>query len=323
MKKTRKYLIISLTISLITVGIILFYTFKQGLFSEIQEIKTEFFLIALFAHFLSWVVWGFRVDLLSNMTSIKLKYKRSLEIVLSSMFAASLTPSYAGGEPVRIYLLGKEEGGNPGVASAVIFGERTLDFLFLVLAMSFSLFMIGDIFLSKESFVILAISIPSPEADKIKRLVSFFEKPIRKIKPNLSDKVYEEIDNFNQSLWMFLRGGKKILFLGFISTAIFWFLEFSVPYFLIVGLGYNVPYSIAFAGYAVVMISIMIPVSPGGTGVAETVFYFVYNSLIEGFAGVGVLVLLWRFITYYLNLGIGGFISSKILHDLSTIEKEI
>lgn len=339
MKRTNKVLIISLAISSITIGAILYYTFSKGLLTEIKKIDTAFLVIAVLAHMLSWVVWGYRVNLLAKITPMKLKFEKSLEIVLSSMFAASLTPSYAGGEPVRIYLLGKEEGGTTGNASAIVFGERTLDFLFLIFAITTSLFLVGDIFLAEGSFVtlemvilfivslivgmisLILISLYKPE--KIKKFISFFEKPIKKIRPTLLNTIYEEIDNFHESLWMFLRGNKRYLFFGFILTAIFWTLEFSVPYFLLIGLGYNIPYVLAFAGYAIVMLSIMIPVSPGGAGVAEAVFYFVYNSLIKGLAGVGVLVLLWRFITYYLNLAIGGFISSKVLHDISQIEKEI
>ncbi|PTD93730.1 hypothetical protein C9439_06700 [archaeon SCG-AAA382B04] len=339
MKKTHKLLIISLTISLSTISVILYYTFSKGLFAEIDKIDTSFFIIAVLAHISSWLVWGLRVSLLSNLTTLKIKFKRSFEIVLSSMFAAALTPSYAGGEPVRIYLLGREEGGTPGCASAVVFGERTLDFLFLMFATALGLFLIGDIFLAEGSFVsleaivifvislmvlviaLLLISLYKPE--KIKGFFRYFEKPIKKIKPVLIKKIYEEIDNFNESLWMFLRGEKKYLILGFLITAVFWTLEFSIPYLLLRGLGYDVQYILAFAGYALVMISIMIPISPGGTGVAETVFYFVYNSIVKGFVGIGVLVLLWRFITYYLNLAVGGIVSSKMLHDISTIEKEI
>lgn len=339
MNKTKKLLIISLSLSLGTVGVILYFTFSKDFLSQLAEIKTHYFLIAIMAHVLGWVVWGYRINVLSRLTTIKMDYLRSLEIVLISMFAAALTPSYAGGEPVRIYFLGKEEGGTTGSASAVIFGERALDFIFLIIAMSFSLFLIGDIFLKTESvfsleviilfltliivlvtFLIL-ISLFKPE--KIKKFIGIFEKPIKKIKPGLTDTIYEEIEVFNESLWMFLENGKKYLILGLGTTILFWVFEFSIPYLLLTGLGYEVPYILAFAGYALVMISIMIPISPGGTGVAEAVFYFVYNSIVEGLPGVGVLVLLWRFITYYLNLAVGAFVSTKVLHSLATIENEM
>lgn len=339
MKRTKKLLIISLTISLVTIGIILYYTLSNGFLDQIDRINTNFLILAIISHFLGWLVWGYRIKLLSKTAKIKIKFLRCLEIVLSSLFAASITPSQAGGEPVRVYLLGREEGGSPGGASAVVLGGRALDFIFLVAAMGFSLILIGDIFLSEESFVSLEIvvlflimiialvillfyiSLHRPE--KIKKLVGIFEKPIRKIRPSLIKKIYKEIDNFNESLWLLIRGSKKHIFYGFLMTVIFWFLEFSIPYFLLLGLGYNVPYILAFAGYAIVMISLMIPISPGGAGVAEAVFYFVYNSIIKNLGGIGVLVLMWRFIAYYLTLLVGAFVSSKILHDLSTIEKEI
>ena len=63
----------------------------------------------------------------------EISLKNSVAIILSSLFAASITPAHAGSEVVRVQLLRRFKL-SIGDASAVVLGEDMLDALFLGIA---------------------------------------------------------------------------------------------------------------------------------------------------------------------------------------------
>ncbi len=335
MGKARRLLFISLSISILTIAVLIYLTATEGIVESLMKINPVFLLLALGAHVFSWFFWTFRIKAFAKTSDMSISFIRTMKIILSSTFAAAITPSYAGGEPVRLYLLSKEEGCSGGIASAIVISERTLDMIFLVIFGTFGMFVIREtladniglrvastfaalLFLILAS--ILAISLFKP--DKIKKIVSYFERPIEKIKPGVMKKVYNEIDSYNAILWEYLRNHKKMLVMGFIFTVGLWGLEFSIPYIILTGLGLEIDFLMAWSGYIVVMLIVMIPTTPGGSGVAEIGASLIYSAMV-GTALIGVFVLLWRLVTYYVNLGVGGLVTSIVVHDMARIEEEI
>ena len=80
---------------------------------------------------------------------------------------------------------------------------------------------------------------------------------------------------------------------------------YSMPYVLAKGLNINITLTNAIVASAYVMIiGSFIPI-PGGTGGVEYGFIFFYNYLIKG-SIVNALMLIWRFISYYLGMIFGG-----------------
>ncbi|ENO12032.1 hypothetical protein MBGDC06_00555 [Thermoplasmatales archaeon SCGC AB-539-C06] len=74
--------------------------------------------------------------------NVNISLWESTKIVIANLFLANITPSMAGGEPVRIYLLNKD-GLSIGGATASVLGERLLDAIFLLLCVPFALFVFG------------------------------------------------------------------------------------------------------------------------------------------------------------------------------------
>ena len=335
MRKSQKLLILSIGISLITISALIYFTTKEGIIQSFTKIRTVYLLVALGFHFLGWLFWGARTKLLARASGLDISFVKSTEIVLSSTFMAAITPSYAGGEPSRIYLLGKEENGSAGGASAIVLGERALDVIFLVFAGTISLFVLSSrlggilnikilLIFAATLMVILGtiLFLSLFKLKKIENFISMIERPIEKIRPGTIKLIYEELDSFHEGLWMFIRNGKYELGLAFILTVLQWTLEFSIPYVLLVGLGAQVNFIPAWASYALVLFIVMIPLTPGGSGMAELGATAIYSA-ISTTGSIGIFTLLLRFVTYYTNLGVGGFISSKVLKDLDEMEKEI
>jgi len=99
-----------------------------------------FFLAAIALHVVSFVFWSLRIKLLSRSNGYKISFSKSFITVISSLFAASITPGYVGGEPVRIKKL-TDYGEPVGTATAIALGERGFDSIFFVGVFAFVILM--------------------------------------------------------------------------------------------------------------------------------------------------------------------------------------
>lgn len=76
--------------------------------------------------------------------NVKISLWESTKIVIANLFLAGITPSTAGGEPVRVYLLYKD-GMTFGCATAAVLGERFIDAIFILIMVPIGLFIFKDI----------------------------------------------------------------------------------------------------------------------------------------------------------------------------------
>ena len=142
--KTIKFsIILSIIISLVIIFLILYFTIDINTFDYFSraEIKYEYFLMAFLLQIASWFIWGARLKVLSHEIekNFTISLWESTKIIIANLFLAAITPSMAGGEPVRIYLL-KEDGLSVGAATASVLGERLLDALLIIICVPFAFF---------------------------------------------------------------------------------------------------------------------------------------------------------------------------------------
>jgi len=108
-KTVKIPIIISITLSVAIIILILFFTVDAKTLNQLSrvKIKYEFFLIAIGLNILYWFLWGARMKVVANAIdkNVKISLWESTKIVIANLFLADITPSAAGGEPVRIYLL--------------------------------------------------------------------------------------------------------------------------------------------------------------------------------------------------------------------------
>ena len=203
-KKTVKFSILfSILLSVSIIAIIMYFTITPETMDYLftTQIRYEFFLLAAVFNVFGWTLWGLRLKVLSNAieSSFNISLKESTKIVIANLFLANITPSMAGGEPVRIYLLNKN-GLGVGCATAATIGERLLDAIFFLLCVPFAFFIFGSyltnqylkigLFIAVLVFIIFVIlfiiTIQQPKKIKsfIIRIIAFFKKIRRKEKPS-------------------------------------------------------------------------------------------------------------------------------------------
>ncbi len=331
-KIKRISVIASILLSVTVAVIILIFTIDPTVISYIPKVKIHFLLAAVGLNILYWVIWGVRLKVLSDQVNkqVKIGIGESTKIVISNLFLACITPSMAGGEPVRIRLLQKR-GISVGGATATVLGERLLDAIFILICVPFAFFVFKDLinmepikwglYIGITVFVVFLIlflyAIKNPE--NIKGFFLFLsnkfgkrsKKKGEKKGPKLVQKINKEVDNFHEAMVVFAKEGKRGFLLGFVLTVLFWTTGFMIPSMLLLGLGLDPVFIQSYAAQILLLVIIMMPTTPGSSGVAEIGTAALYAPLIPT-PLLGIFVVLFRLITYHMNLIAGAIFQYKI-----------
>ena len=337
-KTIKLSIILSLTISIASIIIISYFFFTEETLNQLTStsIKYEFFILAIAVNFIYWIFWGVRLRILSNAIDKKIKISvwKSTKIVIANLFLANITPSMAGGEPVRIYLLNKE-GLSFGSATAAVLAERLLDAIFLLLCVPFA-FLVFSKYLNDPTYLIIlflaimvfivailffAMAIKYPE--KIKKILIKVNTVIKKIskkkseKKSFVEKISKDVDDFHDSMIFYLKDGKFAFFKAGLATAIFWVVGWTIPILILMGLGLPPHIIESCAAQVMIIIIVMMPTTPGSTGVTEGGVGFLYKAFIPG-SLVAIFVILFRIATYYVGLIAGAIFQYRIFKSIAS-----
>ncbi|NLA39239.1 MAG: flippase-like domain-containing protein [Methanomicrobiales archaeon] len=335
-KSQWKWLFVSIGFSALVMGGVLYFTVDETTIEYISRINPFYLALAILLHILSLGFWALRIQRMSASLGYLVRFRQCLNLVMANMLVAAVTPSQAGGEPVRVHELYRA-GVTVGDATAVVIMERIIDGIVLglggALAMLFlsrhwggsssdlsglSLVMYAAWVFIITFVLIFVYSVKNPDHLKsvLKRLSHWIDRRwhLRRIEQILAT-IDREVDNFNQGLVRFMNHGKSGLVWGFIFTALLWLSEFLVASMLLLGLGLP-PHFIESLVIQLIMTTIMmIAFTPGGSGIAELGATSLYSLFVPS-SIVGIFVLLWRLILYYLNIFLG------LLPGLSIVRRE-
>jgi uncharacterized protein (TIRG00374 family) len=302
-----------------------------------------FFGIAVLLNVLYWFIWGARIKILSSVVdpTIKIRLWTATKIVITNQFLAGLTPSLAGGEPVRIYLLNKE-GVNTGGATATVIGERLIDAVFILFLVPLGFFVFKDrinielinyglsigivIFITGILVFALALKYPKKTKDVLMNISIRLSRLSRKKDraTNIVTRIGTEIDNFHNSMVLFLTEGKKKFLSAAGLTVLMWGTGFMIPSMILLALGLPPFFIESYAAQALLLIIVMLPTTPGSSGVTELGMAGLYGVLLGASHQylLGVFVLLFRFITYHMNVLCGAVFQYRIFKSITSFSLE-
>ncbi|VVB59457.1 Lysylphosphatidylglycerol synthase TM region [uncultured archaeon] len=353
MNKTKISIFVSIALSLTIIVLILHFTIDVKTIQYLSQVSfhVEFFLffgVAVLLNVLYWIIWGARLKVLSYVIDPKVHISlwEATKIVIANQFLAGITPSVAGGEPVRIYLLNKD-GLSTGGATAAVISERLIDAIFILVLVPFGFFVFKDrinvnlisyglsigIIVFATGIVLFALVLKYP--NKTKALLIRLSERLSRLSKNkekstkLVNRIGHEIDNFHNSMVLFLTKGKKS-FLGASGlTVLMWSTGFLIPSVILLALGLPPFWVESYAAQALLLIIVMLPTTPGSSGVAELGMAALYGVLLGASHQylLGVFVLLFRFITFHMNMICGAIFQYRIFNSitsfsLETIEKK-
>jgi glycosyltransferase 2 family protein len=325
----RKWLFISVGFSLLVLVIILFLTINENTLTYIKEINPLFLLLAFMTHVLTMCFWAWRVQKMTGSLGYRIGFFYSLNLVFANLLAAAVTPAQAGGEPVRIHELYKAD--VPlGDATAIVIMERVLDGIALAALAAFSMIVLTDqwkslgtvsevmvyitwIFVAGCLFLFyLAVRRPAT----VKRVVNWCTLLLTKTWENkrveaLLARADKEIDNFQSATIRFIHTAKGGLLWGMFFTLLYWVSEIITASLILVGLGQPPLILESFVIQLILAILMMMPLTPGSSGIAEVGATSMYVLFIPA-SIVGIFVVIWRVVLYYFNIALG-IVSSLII----------
>lgn len=146
-KSQVKWLYISIGFSLLVLVIILLLTVNENTVQYLKEINPFFLLLAFLIHVLSMCFWALRIQKMTGSLGYRIGFFYSLNLVFANLLLAAITPSQAGGEPVRIHELYRAD--VPlGDATAIVIMERVLDGIVLAFLAAFAMIVLADLWKS-------------------------------------------------------------------------------------------------------------------------------------------------------------------------------
>jgi len=284
----------------------------------------------IFSMGLIMLYWAFQTLCLASVTSAtdeKLQFRTLLKSTIICNFFSAITPSATGGQPLQIYYL-KKAGLKLGTATNLVVEQATLYQIALVIfgliaillnhffdffpadSILKNLVLIG---LTVNMVVIFVLCYITFGKQSNKYIVLKFVKFLHKIKIIRNEekvllKVERTIDNFYISAKA-LNSNKEALIKGiiynFIALSFLYIVPLTVAYSLGNYLDLNILTTLVSSAY-VMLIGVFVPI-PGGSGGIEYAFAAFFGFYITGTTLMAML-LIWRFITYYLSILIGGIV---------------
>lgn len=330
MDKTQKrWIYLSLGISAVILAVMVGSTFNEETLEYLTHMNIFFLILAIGLRFLSFTIWALRIQKMSLSLGYSVPFPHCLNLVVANLLVGALTPGQAGGEPVRIHELYKARM-TLGDATAVVIMERVLDAVMLVLLSVVSILVMGSIIWSLSSgiifviflslfllilFVLLllyAVRYPDPAKRLVMKFLHWVE--IKMKRPSIQKIISStdvEFDNFCSGINAFASHGKAGFIWGSVYTILFWFSEFVVASVILMGLGLPPSISESILAQVIIALVSMIPLTPGASGIAELSAASLY-ALFVPTAALGIFILLWRLIMFYLNI-VFGFIATMFI----------
>jgi uncharacterized protein (TIRG00374 family) len=276
---------------------------------------------------LGWVLDAVRIQILAAALGGQVGFLTALRITLVGAFAACVTPFDTGGEPLQVYLLHKQ-GFEPGESTAIV----TLKSLISAMARLFLVLLIPAWYLIRRRAWALPKGLETALYIGLLVYISFFGLGVffaaypeyirvimdkilnnkfmsKFISKSTADTVMEHVEkgvrDFRAALTMFLRERRSTLILISILSLITWAIAFFIPILILQGLGVAPPFAETMAIAGIFYLAAAYAPTPGSSGAAELSLAALFGSIVP-FPLLGVFVLLWRSITYYLTLIVGG-----------------
>jgi hypothetical protein len=124
-------------------------------------------------------------------------------------------------------------------------------------------------------------------------------------------RIDSEVDNFHDAIRRFVRTAKSGLLWGMLFTLLYWVSEIITASLILVGLGQPPLILESFVIQLILAILMMLPLTPGSSGIAEIGATSMYALFIPA-PIVGIFVVIWRIVLYYFNIALG-ILSSVII----------
>ena len=283
-----------LGISVFILAIMLWLVGIDDVIVALAVAKLELIALAIAVQVFTYGLYTLRWQILNNLADIDTSFKKLFPMILVGLAVNNITPSgRGGGEPVRAYILAKEDNYPMQETFATVVADRALDtFPFVVLAVitiigmtfyfSFDLWLLIVMILAVIAIVaLLAMIIYMSINPKFgKRVDGWIIKLVRRFyKKNseeLENKIHAVILDFQNTMKVVI-SSKKVTYYALPLSFVFCIFEILSVYIVFLAFGATVSPIIIGEVFIIASLVGMVPLLPGGLGAVDGLMVVFYS----------------------------------------------
>lgn len=262
-----------------------------------------------------WVLNTLRLRLLLGDQRGQVTRLQSLGVVMSAEFAWCATPAGSGG-PLTIMALLSRYGVRPAQASAVFAMDQLSDLLFFLCALIGVLFYALAHSISQSQQMMLVISTALVAGSLVgcvalgiwhRRVMLLIGRLMRRVRLKSSTRWRwtRKWLGFIAAFTNALKLPRSTLIMVFSLTCVHWGLRYSILYLALQGLGVDFQWAWSFLIQILSLSAGQFSLLPGGAGTAELTSAALLAPMV-GKSTAAAAILIWRSVTYYFYLVVGG-----------------
>jgi len=284
-----------LGISILILIVMLWFVGIDQVINALKIAKLEFIVLAIATQVFTYYLYTLRWKILNGVANMDVGIKKLLPMVLVSLAVNNITPSgRGGGEPVRAYILSREENYPMEETFATVVADRALDtFPFVVLAVltiigmalyfDFDLWLLILMVLAVIAivvilFLLIFMSINPNFGKRVDGwIIGLVRRFYKKNSEELEDKIHDVINGFQDTMKMLI-SNKRVLYYALPLSFIIWIFEVFRVYFVFLAFGANVSPIVIGEVFILASLAGMIPLLPGGLGAVDGIMIIFYSA---------------------------------------------
>ena len=284
-----------LGISILILIVMLWFVGIDQVINALKIAKLEFIVLAIATQVFTYYLYTLRWKILNGVANMDVGIKKLLPMVLVSLAVNNITPSgRGGGEPVRAYILSREENYPMEETFATVVADRALDtFPFVVLAVltiigmalyfDFDLWLLILMVLAVIAivvilFLLIFMSIIPNFGKRVDGwIICLVRRFYKKNSEDLEDKIHDVINGFQDTMKMVI-SNKRVLYYALPLSFIIWIFEVFRVYFVFLAFGANVSPIVIGEVFILASLAGMIPLLPGGLGAVDGIMIIFYSA---------------------------------------------
>lgn len=295
----------------------------RDLLAALHEFPREYLLLAVALGLVPWITNTLRLLIWTRFLGFPLRFREAFQMTLAVDLGSAVSPTAVGGGFFKWGML-VQRGITPGAAASITTFPTIEDGIFFAVAVPLAVVLTESWNLPVFHRVAEQVQDNAPAALGTAALIALLTwLAVRLILTGgLGERTQQRSIRFLartrrrvRSTWgdarevfrLILRGGKSRFALSLSLTAIQWIARYSVISALVAFLGEPVrPVLFWVLQWVVFTLMAMIP-TPGAAGGAEAAFFFIYSAFLPDRV-IGLATAGWRFLTFYLQLGLAALI---------------
>ena len=330
-------------ISILILVVMLYFVGIDKVISALEVAKLEYIAIAIAMQVFTYYLYTLRWKILNNLVDINVGIKKLLPMILVGLAVNNITPSgRGGGEPVRAYILAREEGYPMEETFATVVADRALDtFPFIILAVltiigmalsfKFDLWLLIVMVLAVIAiiFILVLLIYMSINPGFGKRvdgwIIGLVRRFYKKNSDELEEKIHGVIKGFQGTMKMVI-SDKKVLYYAFPLSFVIWIFEILRVYIVFLAFGATINPFVIGEVFIIASLVGMIPLLPGGLGAVDGIMILFYSaagisaSISAAATGIERLISFWM--ATIIGLMILPHYGSSVLDKISFSSKE-